>query len=34
MPSSALAGLTLLVLGESHMGLQKHLTGTLNEALT
>ena len=33
MPSSALAGLTLLVLGESHMSLQNHLTEPLNAAL-
>lgn len=34
MPSSPLAGLTLLVLGESHMSLQNHLTEPLNAALT
>ena len=33
MSSSVLAGLTLLVLGESHMSLQNHLTEPLNAAL-
>lgn len=34
MSSSVLAGLSLLVLGESHMSLQNHLTEPLNAALT
>jgi hypothetical protein len=33
MPASAIAGLTLLVLGESHMSLADHLTEPLNAAL-
>ena len=33
MPASALAGLTLLVLGESHMSLANHLVEPLNAAL-
>ncbi|TBU72070.1 cell division protein FtsQ [Pseudomonas daroniae] len=33
MSSSVLAGLTLLVLGESHMSLENHLTEPLNAAL-
>lgn len=34
MPASALAGLTLLVLGESHMSLADHLMEPLNADLT
>ncbi|WP_071871587.1 SGNH/GDSL hydrolase family protein [Atopomonas hussainii] len=33
MPASVLAGLSLLVLGESHMSLNNHLTQPLNAAL-
>lgn len=33
MSSSVLAGLSLLVLGESHMSLANHLTEPLNAAL-
>lgn len=33
MPASVLAGMTLLVLGESHMSLADHLTEPLNAAL-
>ncbi len=33
MSSSVLAGLTLMVLGESHMSLASHLTEPLNVAL-
>jgi hypothetical protein len=34
MPASALAGLTLLVLGESHMSLADHLMEPLHDSLT